>query len=671
MHRWTCVLVLIVLVAGGCERRRPFWSVERPVENAQGEPVFEEPWADYRPDAPDPGRLPRAAEQRLAENGFVMLADCPVFDITNYYFDASPQFITSDVVLYVFATLFRGGLIEHERDTLKPMLEDLVAIGIEAARAHLDVREGGPLAEPARSNLLLFGVAATLLGDEPPEEVADAAREIAAKIEAAEATEYYPGEDWTIYTLRGHYAENEDLAGYFRATKWLSRYIMPLVPGKEQIVDPAEGDARLRQAVLLGRLIREDEAVGEAWRAYMDELSFFIGSPDSIEPVSVADAADRVLPSGYADGPAPELATDGALATLRAEFALARYRPSAIMSVPQARPGDLPEKYCQLIGERYIVDSEIMQRTVFPYVGDRLLPSGLDIGATVMGFERAKAHLEPEFEEYGGLEPQIETLAQEFGGLSAQTDSQVAPIYDQWLGALAELSRNAPEAAPAFMRTDAWRDKQLNCALASWTMLRHDYLLYGKQPMTPGCAGDWALIEPVPELYRRIGHMASALAERDFRGMDGVAELCRNLREALAVQLGERPREEVEIDEGYWLYLGMFGHWLTDHFTPHISVHDPTCVVDVSSTLQPVAGPDQAGVLQVATGPLYPIIARADLPNAMGGDRYVGLVMSYYEWQVWTDENAERMTDGQWREVIRRKRQHERRPAWTDSFMVR
>ncbi len=667
--RWLPTLTLAVVtfavlpgcsfLTGGIPRND---RVESPRE---GEDAPQEPWAHDWHTAPNPARdekLPRRAEQRLDENGFVVLGTVPVFDVTQFHFDHYPNFITSDVVLYVFGTLFRGGLVQHERETLSPMLGKLVSAGIDAAQGDLHHYQGTALEDAARANLLLFGVAAALLGNEAPPPVAGEAAQIVAKIEAAEETGFYPGEDWTIYAARGHYAENADLLGYFRATKWLSRYIMPLQRGAEAA---DESDLRLRQAVLLGQMIRDDQALGDAFRAYTDELNFLIGAPDSIDPVTVADAADKVKLVASSMHP---LALPHALPALRAEFASSAYPESAIMPVPQRSPGDLPAKYCQLIGERYVVDSEIMQRTCFPWVGERFLPSGLDVAATALGSECAKTHLQPEFAEHPGLEGQVDALATEFGGFSADADSDAAPIYDQWLGTLAELATDVPAGAPQFMAGDAWRDKQLNTALASWAMLRHDYVLYGKQSMAPACICA-AMVEPVPEVYRRIGQMASALDGHDFEGMAGVAELCRNLQEACAVELGQKTREEVRLDESYDVYLAHFGHWLLKYFTPHVGVHDPTTVVDVASTKQG----DQAGVLEVATGPLYPIYAKGAGWDGQRPefDRFVGLAMSYHEWQAWSGENAKRMTDEQWRKTIRAGDHRDRRPEWTESFMAR
>jgi hypothetical protein len=64
------------------------------------------------------------------------------------------------------------------------------------------------------------------------------------------------------------------------------------------------------------------------------------------------------------------------------------------------------------------------------------------------------------------------------------------------------------------MGTDAWRAKQLNTQLASWTQLTHDTLLYRKQSYTYSSGTspftNFTYVEPVPELYSRLGDMVNA-----------------------------------------------------------------------------------------------------------------------------------------------------------------
>jgi hypothetical protein len=60
------------------------------------------------------------------------------------------------------------------------------------------------------------------------------------------------------------------------------------------------------------------------------------------------------------------------------------------------------------------------------------------------------------------------------------------------------------------MQTEAWKDKELQTALASWTELRHDTILYAKQSYTmmltsvPVQVRVPGYVEPVPEVYNRL-----------------------------------------------------------------------------------------------------------------------------------------------------------------------
>ena len=43
------------------------------------------------------------------------------------------------------------------------------------------------------------------------------------------------------------------------------------------------------------------------------------------------------------------------------------------------------------------------------------------------------------------------------------------------------------QSLPYFMKTPQWQKKNLNTALASWAELKHDAILYAKQPMVAEC----------------------------------------------------------------------------------------------------------------------------------------------------------------------------------------
>ena len=54
----------------------------------------------------------------------------------------------------------------------------------------------------------------------------------------------------------------------------------------------------------------------------------------------------------------------------------------------------------------------------------------------------------------------------------------------------------------------------INTALASWTQLRHDVILYGKQTYVPtGISFDPGYVEPVPNFYRRLSDLCDQTKE--------------------------------------------------------------------------------------------------------------------------------------------------------------
>jgi len=84
-------------------------------------------------------------------------------------------------------------------------------------------------------------------------------------------------------------------------------------------------------------------------------------------------------------------------------------------------------------------------------------------------------------------------------------------IYSSWLACLRELSLPTTDLQfPEALRTRAWAMKTLNTQLASWTHLRHDTVLYAKQPYTGLiiCSYPDGYVEPRPGFWLKMKEMA-------------------------------------------------------------------------------------------------------------------------------------------------------------------
>ena len=603
-----------------------------------------------------PEELPAGAQAMLEENGFVVLGDVEAAGLKDAYFATMRgNFITSDAVLYVFHCLFRGGLSIYEKRELVPLAEEVTRLGLEAARDQVAQYEPDSQWTPAvERNVVFFAVAHALATGEKPDPgiggssgkaLLAECEEYVSRAQAAESGEFYPGEDYTSYLPRGVYAEDEKLARYFRAMKWLSRRIMPIVPGGMDR-DP-EAREKLRQAYLLGEMLR-DEELGSAWQRLYDEIGFFIARPDSFTPTEFYDVASKL--SG-----AP---SDAWVTEVRGEFAKDLHPASKIVPVLQQNPGDASRKYVQFMGERYIPDAQIHGEAVFPHVSSRVLPTGLDIGYALFGSDRAKTHLSAEFSRHPGLESALDRLHGEFGTYASEDDP--TSIYSGWIGAVREVL-NPPESehVPEFFHTDPWRDKSLTTALASWTYMRHDFVLYAKHPMTPMCGSQTFLVEPVPGAYQRLGTLSERLAEKGFPGMADFRELCKALEVVARCELaGADWHNKPDFPWDGDFYLNAFGQWLLEHFSGHVPVEQPAVVVDVHTDSGSLS------VLHGATGPFNLIVAQnEDYPQIP----HQGWVLSYFEF---TEQELTRLTDAEWRERVERGKHHDARPEWVESYMV-
>ena len=88
-------------------------------------------------------------------------------------------------------------------------------------------------------------------------------------------------------------------------------------------------------------------------------------------------------------------------------------------------------------------------------------------------------------------------------------------ISSRWLAALRELS--APTTGSQFpeaMRTRPWAMRTLNTQLASYTKLKHDTVLYAKQPYTGIilCEYPAGFVEPIPGFWRKMKELAQSTA---------------------------------------------------------------------------------------------------------------------------------------------------------------
>ena len=517
-------------------------------------------------------------------------------------------------------------------------------------------------------------------------------------------------EDYSQYIPRGHYTRSETLKRYFKAMMWYGRMAFLLKGGEGDECQALEGpliaekDAKLAtiQASLISAELANVEAgdgtVQGIWDRIYSVTSFFVGTADDLTPYEYLSAIEKVFGTEF---DVSLLANEEKLLALKAELAQMRnpeiYGGSGICVIyPPITREKLYEclaktKGMRFMGQRFIPDSYMFQNLVSPavgmYVGDgqpftmkmtaagpaRAFPRGLDV-MTVLGSERAYQILEEEGDtEYEGkdtsYDKQLNELQDQFARFDAADWNR--NLYWAWLYALKPLLEEFGEGYPTFMQTQAWQDKALQTALASWAELRHDTILYAKQSYTPTLESAPAppkpvvgYVEPVPEFYSHMLALTSmtreGLAQLDALSNEEKSRL-EELERILGrlIDISKDELENKELDEADYQFIRNFGEELeTIVAGVEAEGKETTVVADVHTDTNP---PRQ--VLEEGVGYVNLILAAYKLPD---GRILIGAgpVLSYYEFKHPMDD---RLTDEKWKEMLQNGTAPDR-PDWTSSF---
>ena len=428
--------------------------------------------------------------QRLGENGFAIVPAqkeqlIHIYE-KNDYCDF-PNFVTTDLYLQLFHLYFDCMLRDLEAERLLPLMQDFCRDLFAATDQMLsDMEQDARLRPLALHNAVYFSTAYQLLSGQAvgTDEVRLLAqREVERVMQAANAVnpfflDYREVEfPYSLFRPRGHYTRSEALQRYFRGMMWLQTAPFGL-----------DHRAELMEAVMLAYAMKGESRAMKRYDKLNSLITLLMGQPDNLsmlQVISEVEKTGRAMPALLAD----EQALDRLGRTLNdIGNRQTRLRPKFERTSHN--------KIC-LMPQRYQPDAEVLQEMV-DYDGKptrRATPRGLDVFAA-MGVGAAERILKEEGLQWKGFQPMLDKMKQRM----SQTDwSQT--VATRWMDALRAMQqRDAKQQLPYFMATPQWDRKDLNAMLASWTELKHDAILYAKQPMGAECGGG-GLPEPVVKGY--------------------------------------------------------------------------------------------------------------------------------------------------------------------------
>jgi hypothetical protein len=685
--------------------------------------------------------LDAAAGEKLSANGFVVTASpsTGTDQFPDFYRWANQQelpiFVTVDTALHLYHLVFDALLMTLEEQHLTGDLRHMITRLRDRAAAAAD--GDGPVAEAARGNLAFCDVILKLLDPDHrvDSHVADVVSAEIALIEARGGFQPSPvfgyEEDYTQYIPRGHYTRTPGLSRYFKAMMWLGRMSFLFKaygdPAPEGILQPEAARDLSRRAALLTAWLHEPDGDGEPavvlWKRVYRVTAFFAGFSDDLTPAEAQPIVDDILAA--ADG-FDALADPGRIDVLRAR--LAALRSPRIYSgtgggaiTADLAPGGDPAALLagiaatvgmRFMGQRYTPDADVMGRLVFPTVGSptgardpapftlvmtqqgptRGFSRGLDV-MDLLGAPRARAILDDLGDAaYQGFDDAVAAAATAFPPRDDPAWHQ--NLYWSWLEVLAEYVAPRPVPTQPFERSDAWLDRTMTAALASWAQLRHDTILYVKQPYTIMTTSAYrepapppppkGFVEPHPEVFARL----IALNDMTLRGLEQMeilpsqaesaladfGDLLGTLRDLAIKEIEDRPIDAADND-----FLSTFGTRcgaLLDRIAAlNVPPPDPngygergTSAVDTSSILvaDVMTNPEAGEVLEEATGRLEALTVVMRAPGRGDLMAAVGPVLSYYEFR-WP--MTDRLTDETWREIVTRP-DAPAQPSWVCAYRI-
>ena len=611
----------------------------------------------------------------LGKNGFAIVPaeHNQLFHVyeKNDYADF-PSFVTTDLYLQLFHLYFDCVL----RDVEEKHLDSLMIVfssQMEAEMKTLTSSQDAEVKAAAEFGQAWFAVASWLFShDKAPASAATlnvpeaykkmVMEEITKAIDAengySDILEYFPPEEMFGYSLfrpRGHYTRSKVCSRYFRGMMWLqTAHFGTNKPSK------------MKQIALIANVFNQQPKLSAIYNKVSEPITYLMGTPDNVTIIQVANRIKEMgLPIEQLLSSRKEMANltkdieEIAKRQMRIELKKTRGSKYVVDIMPQ----------------RYQPDAEALITTTDQDspVSLRPCPKGLDWMA-VMGLPGAERILIDELKEtqrWTGF-PKALTTARK----RAATTQWEACVANQWMYTLQSLGDTA-QSLPYFMQSPQWQKKNLNTALASWAELKHDAILYAKQPMLAEC-GDGGPEPPVVKGYVepnvKFWEKAIALVTRMdkvlttynlqtekakavYERIKEMAEFCRDIskKELNGGKITDEEYNQIEIIgstvENISLELVSEDNQMLQGWSDVVSTDKKVAVVaDVFTAAGENVAIDDMCVLYEGVGPAYEIYVVVEIDGSLYLTR--GSVFSYREFtRLMSDP---RMTDEEWQEELKK-----------------
>jgi hypothetical protein len=298
---------------------------------------------------------------------------------------------------------------------------------------------------------------------------------------------------YSLFRPRGHYTRSEKLQRYFRGMMWLQTVPFGMNHKDEVLA-----------AVMQACALKLDKRSQQNYKRLNNLITYLMGESDNLSLTQVMAEVEKT-------GLQMEdlIHNDEAIAKITARLNEIGDKQTRI----RPKYEKTSHNKINVMPQRYQPDGEVLQEMV-DYDNkptQRATPKGLDFFAALQ-VPVAEQILIEEGQKWKGFTTMLDKMKERM-----QQINWNETIAKQWMSTLRTLCDRDPQLTlPYFMVTPEWDRKDLNAMLASWAELKHDAILYAKQPAGAECGGGGPP-EPVVKGYvePNIGFWKKAISLLD------------------------------------------------------------------------------------------------------------------------------------------------------------
>ncbi|WP_280525094.1 DUF3160 domain-containing protein [Treponema phagedenis] len=488
-------------------------------------------------------------------------------------------------------------------------------------------------------------------------------------------------EDYSQYTVRGHYTKNGILATYFKVMMWFGRAhfliadnaakVLPV--GEKTASDAIALTANMQPiALLITEVINKNPSLYTQWQNIFDPITALIGLSDDLSFYEVlpiwkefnvndfgAWSSDKKNLHDFMKK-AHEKCAPPAIAGLSVLYAAAEEDSEGNNKQPMG---------WRLFGQRFTYDSFIHHLVSSPRLYGRQMVSGMDI-MKAFGSKAADGFLAEDYKRFPAMQPILNSLAEEISADPGRAFGKT--YYGSVLNEIATQARFEQGSGFYFTESPAWTVKALNSAHGSWAELRHDTILYVKQSyakMGGGAYEPTFRTEPIPKMIHYIEpnlafwknavnstKLLTALfkhfnmiQEYDLQKLQELTDLCVKASEIVELEIKDKP---VSAEDNIW--ISTIPRKLSHVILVGIdsagdgAYFDNDDMVKMALVADVFTNAETNTVLETAVGTPYRIYV--PLNDGQGGKRIaVGYCFNYYEFP---HPISDRLTDEKWKERV-------------------